>query len=117
MLQLTPSRVRRWLFGYQYKVGADRHSKRQRPVVRRGTAEPRIASFLDLIDLLDAKSFLREGISLQKVRHAFDEAVVVLGEDHPFARGRFFTSGGEIYLEMPEHKDTPNLLHLLSGGQ
>jgi len=117
LLHLTPSRVRRWLFGYEFKVGKERRARAQRPVVHRGTERSRHASFLDLIDLLGAKAFLDEGLSLQKIRKAFDEAEALLNHDHPFARRRFFASGGRIYLEMPSAPDARPLLELLSGGQ
>lgn len=115
---LTSSRVRRWLFGYHYRVGSDKREKKQVPVIRRkSTDRYRYASFLDLIELLSVKSFLDKGLSLQRVRRACDEAASVLQVDHPFARRRFFTAGRQIYLEFQNRIDAVNLLHLLSGGQ
>lgn len=118
LVGLTASRVRRWLFGYQYRVGAERREKQQVPVIRRrGSERSRHASFLDLIELLSVKSFLDKGLSLQRVRRACDEAASVLDVDHPFARRPFFTSGREIYLEIRKREGAGNLLQLLSGGQ
>lgn len=118
LVGLTPSRVRRWLFGYQYRVGAEKREKKQVPVIRRrGSERSRYASFLDLIELLSVKSFLDKGLSLQRVRRACNETASVLKVDHPFARRRFFTSGREIYLEVRENRSASNLLQLLSGGQ
>jgi uncharacterized protein (DUF433 family) len=118
LVGLTASRVRRWLFGYQYRVGADKREKKQVPVIhRRNTDRYRYASFLDLIELLSVKSFLDKGFSLQRVRRACDEAASVLSDDHPFARRRFFTSGREIYLEFQNRRDAANLLQLLTDGQ
>jgi uncharacterized protein (DUF433 family)/DNA-binding transcriptional MerR regulator len=118
LVGLTASRVRRWLFGYHFRVGADRRERKQVPVIRRQNGgRNRYASFLDLIELLSVKSFLDHGLSLQRVRRACDEAASVLGVDHPFARRRFFTSGREIYLELQNRSQASNLLQLLSGGQ
>jgi len=118
LVGLTPSRVRRWLFGYHYRVGADKRERKQVPVVHReGTERSRYASFLDLIELLSVKSFLDKGLSLQRVRRACDEAASLLRLDHPFARKRFFTSGREIYLEIQSNQEVTDLLQLLSGGQ
>jgi uncharacterized protein (DUF433 family)/DNA-binding transcriptional MerR regulator len=118
LVGLTPSRVRRWLFGYRYRIGADKRDKKQRPVIRRdSTARFRYASFLDLIELLSVKSFLDKGLSLQRVRRACDEAASVLGVDHPFARRRFFTAGSQIFLEFQNRSEAADLLQLLSGGQ
>ena len=118
LVGLTPSRVRRWLFGYHFRVGTDRRERKQVPVIRRDSrGKYRYASFLDLIELLSVKSFLDKGFSLQRVRRACDEAASVLQVDHPFARRRFFTSGRQIYLEFQNRAEAANLLQLLSGGQ
>jgi uncharacterized protein (DUF433 family)/DNA-binding transcriptional MerR regulator len=118
LVGLTVSRVRRWLFGYHYRVGADKRDKKQGPVIRRESTERvRYASFLDLIELLSVKSFLDKGFSLQRVRRACDEAASVLAVDHPFARRQFFTSEREIFLQFKDRAQTANLLQLLSGGQ
>jgi len=113
LVDISATRVRRWLKGYHYWYRAGvRH---QRPVIRRrGTAGTNYASFLDLVDLLFVKRFLDEKISLQKVRRALDEAARILGTDH-FARQRFFTDGSDIYLQVKEEGDA--ILQLLAGGQ
>ena len=113
LVDLTPTRVRRWLTGYHYNY---RETSRQRPpVVRRpGTSGERYASFLDLVDLLFARNFLEEGISLQKLRKALKETIEITGEPH-FARKKFFTDGSNIYLEMRGKGEA--ILELLSGGQ
>ena len=113
LVGLSPTRVRRWLRGYEYTYAAEVH--RQRPVIRqRGTAGTTYASFLDLVDLLFVKRFLDHGLSLQKVRKALDEANRILGTDH-FARQRFFTEGRSVYLQVQDEGDA--ILELLSGGQ
>jgi uncharacterized protein (DUF433 family) len=113
LVGLSPTRVRRWLRGYDYRYAAG--IQHQQPVIRqRGTYGTTYASFLDLIDLLFVKRFLDYGISLQKVRKALNEATELLGTDH-FARRSFFTDGSNIYLEVRERGDA--ILQLLSGGQ
>ena len=113
LVGLRSDRVRRWLKGYDYQYDAE--TRHQKPVISRNEyQETRYASFLDIIDLLFVKRFIDNGISLQKVRKALDEARSVLGTDH-FARECFFTDGHEIYLQMKEHGDA--ILELLSGVQ
>lgn len=114
LVQLTPSRVRRWLRGYDYTYAATvRH---QAPVIRRkGTEGTSYASFLDLVDLLFVKRFLDHKVSLQKVRRALDEAAEILGTTH-FARQSFFTDGRNIFLEVKD-RGGEAILQLLSGGQ
>lgn len=112
LVGLTSTRVRRWLSGYGYTYGDTvRH---QPPVLQgRGTADS-YASFLDLVDLLFVKRFLDHGISLQRVRLAFDEAHGILGTRH-FARQTFFTDGRNIHLQV--RKKGEAILELISGGQ
>jgi DNA-binding transcriptional MerR regulator/uncharacterized protein (DUF433 family) len=113
LVGLHPSRIRRWLRGYDYRYAAN--VRYQRPVIRRrGARLGTYASFLDLIDLLFVKRFLDHGVSLQRIRRALDEASEILGTDH-FARSNFFTDGREIYVEVREQGDA--ILQLLSGGQ
>lgn len=120
LVGLDPSRVRRWLQGYEYtyapKTGATKGRRRQSPLVhRRGALGSQYASFLDLIDLLFVKKFVEHGISVQRLRKALEEAVDLTG-DHHFAQRRFWTDGRKIFLQI---KDQPAeaLLELLSGGQ
>jgi len=114
--KLTPRRTRRWLRGYVYSYlvarGSEARRGRMPPVVRRDQAPGRTyASFLELVDLLFVKRFLEQGVSLQKLRRAFDEVVQRLGEPH-FAYEVFFTEGSNVYWE---HQDS--IIRLLSGGQ
>lgn len=114
LVGLNTTRVRRWLKGYNYYNGSDIHHIR--PVLHRSAAKEssNYASFFDLIDLLFAKQFLDNGISLQRLRKSLDEATKVLGTNH-FARETFFSDGKNIYLKVRKHDG--NLLQLLSGGQ
>jgi hypothetical protein len=114
LIGLSTTRVRRWLKGYNYYYGSDMHHIR--PVLNRPKEKESssYASFFDLIDLLFAKQFLDNGISLQRLRKALNEATNVLGTNH-FARETFFSDGKNIYLKVRKHDG--NLLQLLSGGQ
>ena len=113
LVGLSAFRVRRWLKGYEYEYDSTR--RHQPPVIRRTDREDiGFASFLDLVDLLFAKRFIDYGMSLQRLRKAFDEATEILNTDH-FARRNFFTDGNNIYLEVKEEGDA--ILQLLSGGQ
>lgn len=100
---LTAGRVRRWLKGYGYSYGdAVRY---QPPVLQRsGTRATSYASFLELVDLLFVKRFLDNGVSLQRVRRALNEAHEILGTSH-FARQTFFTDGGNIFLRIRDRGD------------
>ena len=113
---LSAGRVRRWLRGYEY-VGGRGY---QAPVVRRHhEGHSRDASFLDLIELLYVKRFLKCGFSLQFLRKALDEAQHLIDADHPFARSHFYSDGREIYLELEGRspREGRRLLQLLASGQ
>ncbi len=119
LVGLRPERVKRWLRGYEYKYPplgqANIQKRRQKPVVHRsGALGSPFASFLDLVDLLFLKSFLKHGISLQKLRQALTEAENLLGGHH-FAHKDFWTDGKNIYLQVRDKSDA--LMQLLSQGQ
>ena len=113
LVGLSSVRVRRWLKGYSYKHEEITH-KLPPLINRQGTLDTSYVSFLELIDLLFAKRFIDYGISLQKVRIAFNEASQILNTNH-FARQCFFTIGKDIFLQFKDQGDA--LLQLLSDGQ
>jgi len=106
--------VKRYLQGYfyEYNVGSTSRIGHQPPVVN-PDEKTYYASFLDLIDLLYVKEFLKRGFSLYFLRKALSEARERLGTPH-FARSVFFTSGDQIVLKLP--KDG-NLIALMTHGQ
>ena len=113
LVNMNPWTVKRYLQGYEYDY---LNSKTvQPPVVKNGKSNRAIfASFLDLVDLIFVREFMRRGFGLPTLRSALDEARERLGTPH-FARSLFFTSGSkEIILKLP--KDG-SMIALLTGGQ
>lgn len=108
-------RIKRYLMGYGYKyfVREKMQERKQHPVIGRTKEKSIYASFLDLVDLLFVKEFLKRGFTLQFLRRALEEAKIYLGTPH-FARSEFYTSGSEIILKLP--KDG-NMIALMTGGQ
>lgn len=113
---MTPSRARRWLRGYEYEYGSP--SERQRgsksPVVL--GAERQAVTFLDLVELLFAKSVLDQGVTLQRLRKALAEAQKYIGSDHPFAQRKLYLLGKDLFIEVPDTAHSV-LVDLLSRGQ
>jgi uncharacterized protein (DUF433 family) len=114
LIKISTTRINRWLKGYSYVYDAQYVKK---PPVIKGTPDKDsyegYASFLDLIELLFIKQFLDYGISLQKLRKAFDEAKKILNVPY-LAHQVFFTDGNNICLKV---KQKGAILELLSGGQ
>lgn len=110
---ITRWSVKRYLRGYDYKITKEAIDKRHRPPVVEQSEESIYASFLDLIDLLFVKEFLKRGFTLQYLRRALAEAKHYLGTDH-FARSAFYTSKDRIILKLPQDGA---LLALMTGGQ
>ena len=113
LVKLHPTRVRRWLKGYDYAYG-DTVRHQASVLQREGTTDTSYASFLDLMDLLFVKRFLDHGVSLQKLRLALKESFEILGHTR-FARQTFFTTDSSIFLRLSNRGET--ILELLSGGQ
>jgi len=117
LVRLSRGRVKRWLEGYEFEYETKsqpfiRHS-RKKPVIRdsqyRSSA---YVSFLDLIDLLLIREFLKQGFSLQELRLLFDE-VRERKQIHHLAYETFFTLGKNVFWEMSQG----SLMKLSSGGQ
>jgi uncharacterized protein (DUF433 family) len=118
---LRPERIRRWVRGYTYeyhqsRAGDVRLIKKAPVLLTRGNQDDPFVSFLELIDLLFIKKFLDEGISLQRLRHALNEAMEIVGRRH-FAEQIFFTDGRDVYLSVRDNPKADSILQLLSGGQ
>lgn len=107
--------VDRYLRGYEYKywVKEESHEGHQPPVVRQSRGDSTYASFLDLMDLLFVKEFLKRGFTLQYLRKALEEAREYLGTPH-FARSEFYTGRDEIVLRLPQDGA---FIALMTGGQ
>lgn len=112
---IPPWSVSRYLRGYEYKylTRDEMFEVHKPPIVSQSLEKSTYASFLDLIDLLFVKEFLKRDFTLQFLRHALLEAKERLGTPH-FARSVFYTSGNEIVLRLP--KDG-YLIALMTGGQ
>jgi len=112
---ISKYRVHRWLEGYEYSYESERI--KQPPVVKkmgRDIDYPNYASFYDLVDLLFVRHFLDYGLSLQKIRKAFNEAEQILGTSH-FVHQSFFTDGKNICMRVKDKGGA--ILELLSNGQ
>ncbi len=111
---ITRWSVSRYLRGYEYKsTKEDIYKRHKPPIVDQTEKDSTYASFLDLIDLLIVKEFLKRGFTLQYLRQALAEAKRYLGTPH-FARSEFYTGTAQIILKLPQDGA---LVALMTGGQ
>lgn len=115
LVGISKGRISRYLRGYDFQssIKGETYNRHKEPIVIDPSITGSYASFLDLIDLLYIKEFLKRGFTLQYLRKALDEAKEYLGTPH-FARSIFFTSGNDIFYKIPSDG---SLIALLTGGQ
>lgn len=121
LLQMTPSRLRRWVNGYTYWLRSEESAKqRARPPVIHKSDLPVLdgsvaLSFLELMELRVVKALVdTKGIPLQAVRRAAAQAGDVFGTPHPFASRRVFTENRRIYASLHDNSG-PEVIELARG--
>jgi uncharacterized protein (DUF433 family) len=115
LLGLKPARVRRWVSGYGFRDHAQRHQRSQ-PLFRRDLSvmNGKVAlSFLDLVEILFVKAFLKHGVSLHVVRAAAVAGTDMFGTTHPFCVQRFETDGRSIFARLKDDVQEERLLDLV----
>lgn len=115
LTRLLPSRIRRWLKGYQYRRGAEvRHSG---PVLRESlSAESGFLelSFLDLMELRCVHAFREQGVSWPVLRRSVERATALFGH-HPFCRHRLETDGRRIFADVAAKSGEKSLTDLFDS--
>lgn len=101
LIGVPAARIRRWLLGYAYQRGGERHwsDPLWQPQVPRLGKEVELG-FRDLLELRFVDAFTKAGLSLQAIRKALGVAQEVTGVHHPFATARFRTDGRSIFLRV-----------------
>ncbi len=98
LAHIEPQKLRRWLDGYAYNANGRRG--RSKPVFRRDRPTERILSFRDLIEVSFVTAFLREGLSMHKIRDFEERAASELKTTHPFCTHQFATDGQTIFAKV-----------------
>lgn len=100
LLHISPTTIRRWLFGYSY----DHHGPRTeqeplwRPQYGFDQEEP-LLGFRDLLEARIVRGFREMHIGLPTIRACLEFAREVVDDDHPFSTRRFKTDGRRLFLE------------------
>lgn len=100
LLRMPALNIRRWLAGYSYARGGERHYVQPLWVPDLPRFQDRIElSFRDLIELRFVHAFTEAGLGLLAIRNCLEYAREVIESDRPFLTSRFRTDGRTIFLE------------------
>ncbi|HWL16940.1 MAG TPA: hypothetical protein VNR00_15135 [Opitutus sp.] len=113
LTRVSPSRIRRWLKGYDFRTKKDRHHSAP---VWQGQFEPldqKLAvGFKDLMEIRFVHGFLNAGVSWKTMRAAHLAAKNKLGSDHPFCTHEFATDGRGILLKEAHESGDTSLINI-----
>jgi uncharacterized protein (DUF433 family)/DNA-binding transcriptional MerR regulator len=122
LLRLHPAKLQRWAEGYPF-ASKNAHPK-WAPLIRRDLQDMEgspILTFHDLLELYMIGLFRSEGVSLQTIRAAAQNAATLFSANHPFVVQRFETDGKSIFATLQEEGvegvTKPNLLQDLLRSQ
>jgi uncharacterized protein (DUF433 family) len=117
LLHEKPSTVRRWAFGYgrSRAHGTVRHPPLIHSELPRLEGEPAL-TFVELVELLYIRSFLRAGVSWAVMKEAARVASRMYDTRHPFALRHFFADPRAIYAA-EEAEGRESLIQLAGHGQ
>lgn len=120
LLTVHPATLNRWVRGYTYQMRSRGEViQRQRPSLVKldlPTIDHIMAlSFLELMELRIIKALVERKISIQRVRSAASAAIEIFGTSHPFASRRIFTDRRDIFAEITQGIDIPDVIALKEG--
>lgn len=100
LLGISPTTIRRWLFGYSYAHHGPRTEQQPlwRPQYGFDQEEP-LLGFRDLLEARIVRGFRQLHIGLPTIRACLDYAREVVNDDHPFSTRRFKSDGRRLFLE------------------
>lgn len=106
LTRVSPSRIRRWLRGYEFPV---KHGRHRSPAIWRSQLEPLdhtlALGFLDLLEVRCVDAFITAGVSWKTLRLVHERARRLVGHEHPFCTNLFATDGKTIFMEVGHEAD------------
>jgi uncharacterized protein (DUF433 family) len=114
LLHERPATVRRWAFGYE------RRGKSYPPVIKTTLPEidnQRALTFLELVELMFVRGFLKSGANWRLVKDAALFAARTYRTDHPFAMRKWFADPNGIYALLEERGGGETLVQAAGHGQ
>jgi uncharacterized protein (DUF433 family) len=118
LLHEQPSTIRRWAFGYERNraVGKVSHP----PLIQTDLPEvegQRALTFVELVELLYIRAFLRAGVSWKTVKEAANAAARMFDTAHPFALRQLYVDPKAVYAALEEGDGRETLIQLVGHGQ
>jgi uncharacterized protein (DUF433 family) len=111
LADVSPTTVRRWLFGYVQP------GRKMRRVFDKREDDNRYLSFLEMAEIVVAARFRRRGITLERVRRARTYAADMWAVEYPFATLDMKTYGVHIVSEFQQKEPGEPLLVFDAHGQ
>ncbi|MBI2997964.1 MAG: hypothetical protein HYY46_05850 [Deltaproteobacteria bacterium] len=120
LLRVHPATLNRWVRGYTYQMRAKgKLIQRARPALIRldlPTIDHAMAlSFVELMELRTIKALVERNIPIQRIRTSASAAIEIFGTSHPFASRRIFTDRRDIFAEVAQDTDVPDVIELKEG--
>jgi uncharacterized protein (DUF433 family) len=99
LVGMTPARLRRWIYGYEYEGGEG-----SQPALWHPQYDPeddgQLIGFRDLIETRIVEGLRRAGFGLPTIRSCITAARDILGDEHPFSTTAFKTDGRKLFLDI-----------------
>lgn len=100
LLGVSPTTIRRWLFGYSYEHHGPRTQQKPLWLPQYGLDQDEpLLGFRDLLEARIVRGLRELHIGLPTIRACLDFAREVVEDDHPFSTRRFKTDGRRLFLE------------------
>ncbi|WP_346906518.1 helix-turn-helix domain-containing protein [uncultured Roseibium sp.] len=102
LLGINPSKLNRWLKGYNFKGISYQPLWDAEVVLDDGD---KFLGFRDLIELKVAIEFVKLGVSANKIRRAIELSRELFQESYPLTADKFKTDGKNIFIKIMEEND------------
>ncbi|WP_298396770.1 DUF433 domain-containing protein [Sphingobium sp.] len=103
LLGVQPSKIKRWLGGYEYRRGDRVVEQAPLWISEYSNLDEIYLGFRDLIEIRFVVAFVRAGLDKNSVRSLLAKARTLIGHDYPLSTRQFQTDGRTLFLEIWDH--------------
>lgn len=115
LIGMTASRLRRWLYGYDYDGGHDGGGGTQPPLWQPQydvEADGQLLGFRDLVEARIVAALTKAHFGLPTIRACITAARDLLGDERPFSTRAFKTDGRRLFLDITDGVQDPAMYDL-----